>query len=130
MDFAGVNLLFQGGNIGGTFRRLGRRRLLQLGIFALQLSVLPLQRGVFALQIVVFALGDAAREEDSGRAEQEPDPTLQTTGEHGETSQQGSGTEAVAYHRRTARAAAHLPPSRRAADARPWRHGTSSEDTS
>jgi len=47
---------------------------------ALQLGVLPLQSGVFAFQIVIFALGDAAREEDSGHTEQEPDTTLQTTG--------------------------------------------------
>src|SRR5262245_63533472 len=30
VHLAGVNLLFQGGNIGRTLRRLGRRRLLQL----------------------------------------------------------------------------------------------------
>ena len=40
VHLAGVNLLFQGGNIGGTLRHLGRRRLLLLGILALQLVVL------------------------------------------------------------------------------------------
>ena len=56
VHLAGVYLFFQGGYIGGTFRRLGRRRLLQLGIFTLQLGVLALQTIVFALQLVVFAL--------------------------------------------------------------------------
>ena len=56
VHLAGINLLFQGGHFRGTLRRLGRRRLLQLLILALQSVVLALQLGVFALQIVVFAL--------------------------------------------------------------------------
>jgi hypothetical protein len=59
-------------------RRLGRRRLLQLLILPLQRGVLALQLGVLTLQLGVFAFGDAAREEDSGSAEQEQDTTWQT----------------------------------------------------
>jgi hypothetical protein len=76
VHLVGGHLLLQGGNVRGTLRRLGRRRLLQLLILALQRAVLALQLGVLTLQIGVFALRDAAREEDRYHAEQEQDATF------------------------------------------------------
>jgi hypothetical protein len=78
VHLVGRQLPPQGSNFRGTLRRLGRRRLLQLLILPLQRGVLALQLGVLTLQLGVFAFGDAAREEDSGSAEQEQDTTWQT----------------------------------------------------